>query len=160
MSQKTQDPLNQYRAVIRDLANVAASISRVEETKAAAASERRHELLDGCIQEEQALLLKLRGLEQHRMNYQNDLGWEDLTLNQILDQASPDQKEFLTPLFENLERQLKRLRHARDASEQIIGVRLHELDIIAARQQGSSYNNEGTVRPAATSHARIQNKYV
>lgn len=160
MNQTTQDPLNKYRTVIRDLANVAASISRVEETKAAAASERRHELLDGCIQEEQALLLKLRGLEQHRTACQKALGWEDLTLKQILEQADPEQRESLAPLFERLEQQLKRLRHARNASEQIISVRLHELDIIAARQQGSSYNQEGTVRPAATSHARIHNKYV
>lgn len=160
MNQTTQDRLNKYRMIIRDLTNVAASISRVEETKAAAASERRHELLDGCIQEEQALLLKLRGLEQHRVNGQKALGWEDLTLKQILAQAAPEERESLAPLFENLERQLKRLQHARNASEQIIGVRLHELDILAARQQGSSYNNEGTARPAAASHARIHNKYV
>lgn len=157
---QTTDPLNKYCIVIRDLTNVAASISRVEETKAAAASERRHELLDGCIQEEQALLLKLRGLEQHRANYQKALGWEDLTLKQILEHADPGQRESLTPLFDNLEQQLKRLQDARSTSERIIGVRLHELNILAARQQGSSYNSEGTARPAAASHARIHNKYV
>ena len=47
--------------VIGNLTAAAAGIARTEEAKAAAVSGNRHEILDGCIQEEQALLLKLRG---------------------------------------------------------------------------------------------------
>lgn len=159
MSQITQDPFHKYTSVIRDLTGVAADISRVEETKAAAASNRQHQLLDGCIQEEQALLLKLRGLEQHRMQQQKALGWEDLTLRQILERASQEQRTVLAPLFESLEQQLNRLSQARDASEKILGVRLHELELLAMRQQGSSYNSEGSASPAGSS-ARIRDTYV
>lgn len=160
MSHTTQDPFNEYSAVIRNLSAVALQIAHVEERKTEAASARRHELLDGCIQEEQALLLKLRGLEQHRISSQKALGWEDLTLQQILKNASPGQQETLEPLFQNLEVQLERLKQARNAAEQMINVRLHEMKIIAAQQQGSAYDSGGNKNPAAASHARIHNKYV
>lgn len=159
MSQSTQDPFNKYISVIRDLTSVASEISRVEEIKATAASDRQHHLLDGCIQEEQALLLKLRGLEQHRMQQQKALGWDTFTLKQILKAASPEQRITLSPLFEALEQQLNRLTQARDASERILGVRLHEMEILAMRQQGSSYNSEGNASPAG-GKARIRDTYV
>ena len=67
MNQNTQETLEEFAAVIRDLSVVAVHIAQIEEAKAAAASARRHELLDGYIQDEQAHILKLRGLEQRRL---------------------------------------------------------------------------------------------
>ncbi|MFG6331748.1 MAG: flagellar protein FlgN [Lachnospiraceae bacterium] len=160
MNYAEQDPFKEYSTVIRDLSGVAFQIARVEERKTEAASVRRHELLDGCIQEEQALLLKLRGLEQHRISSQKALGWEGLTLSQILEKASSEQLELLAPLFEELKQQIERLLQARNAAERIINVRLHEMKVIASQQQGTAYDSGGNTNPAAASHARIHNKYV
>lgn len=158
MNQTTHDSFEEYMTVIRNLTAVAGNIARVEESKTAAATGKRHELLDGCIQEEQAYLLKLRGLEQRRMKLQETLGWGSFTLRQILDAAAPEQREPLTPLFGELEQQLIRLQQAREASEQIIHVRLHELDVLT--QRGASYDNGGNVSHAGASQARIRSKYV
>ena len=98
-------------------------------------------------------------LEQHRMQQQKALGWDTFTLKQILKAASPEQRITLSPLFEALEQQLNRLAQARDASERILGVRLHEMEILAMRQQGSSYNSEGNASPAG-GKARIRDTYV
>ena len=46
MNQITQESLEEFAAVIRDLSDTAARIAQVEEAKAAAASQRRHELLE------------------------------------------------------------------------------------------------------------------
>lgn len=160
MSQTTHDPLREYMTIIRDLTAVAASITRTEEAKTAAVSGNRHEILDGCIQEEQALLLKLRGLEQHRISLQKELGWDSLTLRQILDTASPEQNEALDPIFQKLDQQLRRLQTAREASEQILKVRLHELEVFS--QMGTAYDNGGNASPgtAAPGPGRIRNTYV
>lgn len=158
MNQTTQEPLNDYISVIRNLSATAEAIARAEDRKTEAASGRHHELLDGCIQEEQALLLKLRGLEQHRMKLQDSLGWDGLTLRQILEAASPEQKQALTPVFEELERKLDRLQKAREASEQILKVRLRELELFT--QQGAAYNHGGKQTPAAAPHSRIGDRYV
>lgn len=158
MDQTAQEALNEYMIVIRDLTRTAGAIARVEETKTEAAAGKRHELLDGCIQEEQALLLKLRGLEQHRMKLQQALGWDSLTLQQILEKASGEQAETLTPLFQQLEQQLNRLLYAHQNAEQIIKVRLHELEVFTS--QGASYNNDGKVNPSGNPPGRIRSKYV
>ena len=108
MNQTIQEPLEDFAAVIRDLSVTSTRIAQIEESKATAASNRRHELLDGYIQEEQAQILKLRGLEQRRLKMAEALGWKSLTFRQILEKATPEQDQLLRPLFLELEQQLKR----------------------------------------------------
>ena len=160
MNQITQESLEEFAAVIRDLSETAARIAQVEEAKAAAASQRRHELLDGYIQDEQAQILKLRGLEQRRLTLADALGWKSLTFRQILEKAAPEQDHLLRPLFSDLEQNLKRLEHARKSSEKIINARLHEMNVIMARQQGRSYDNTGNLNTSAPVRTKFQNKYV
>ena len=54
MEQQTQRPLEEFTTVIKDLTILAKQITDLEDAKALAASERRHQLLDGYIQREQA----------------------------------------------------------------------------------------------------------
>ncbi len=158
MNQTTQEPLHDYILIIRDLSAVAGEIALVEDKKTEAASNKRHELLDGYIQKEQALLLKLRGLEQHRIKQQASLGWDGLTLRQILEAAAPEQRKALTPAFEELEFKLDRLQKAREASEQILKVRLRELELFTL--QSAAYTHDGKQKPAAAPHSRIGDRYV
>ena len=155
---QTTEPFEEFTSVIRDLTEVAASISQAEDAKALAASEKRHEKLDGYIQEEQAYILKLRGLEQHRIKSQEAIGFGTLTLKQIKESASSEQLLTLSPAFEALETQLKRLEHARQAAEQMISVRIHEMEVFA--QRGQSYDNGGKVSSAAPSQNKFRSKYV
>lgn len=160
MDLNTQETLEKFAAVIRELTDTAGHIAGIEENKAAAASEKRHELLDTFIQDEQAQILKLRGLEQRRLRLADSLGWKSLTFRQILEKAEPAQQTLLQPLFLELEHQLKRLENARGNAEQIISTRLHEMQIILARQQGSSYDNTGNINLNSPVHTKLQNKYV
>lgn len=160
MSQTTHDTLREYILILQDLTAAAVSITHAEEAKAAAVSANRHEMLDDCIQEEQALLLKLRGLEQHRIRLQKELGWDSLTLHQILDTASPEQVKVLEPVFQKLDLHLRRLQSAREAAEQILKVRLHELKVFS--EMNTSYDNGGNVsrNGAPQGNNRIRNTYV
>lgn len=160
MNQTIQEPLEDFAAVIRDLSVTSTRIAQIEESKATAASNRRHELLDGYIQEEQAQILKLRGLEQRRLKMAEALGWKSLTFRQILEKATPEQGRLLRPLFLELEQQLKRLEDARNASEQIINARLREMNVLIARQQGGSYDSRGSVNPGSPVHTKLHDKYV
>lgn len=160
MDHTTQEPLEEFASVITQLTATAEDIARIEEEKASAATDRRHYLMDSFIQEEQAALLKLRGLEQRRLRLADALGWKSLTFRQILEKANPVQHSLLSPLFQDLERQLKRLGSARDASEQILNTRIHELQVAIGKQQGSSYDNAGNVSSTSPVHSRLHNKYV
>lgn len=160
MNQTLQESFEEFTAVIRDLAAVVSDIGRVEEAKARAASEKRHQLLDGYIQQEQAQILKLRGLEQHRIRLAETLGWNSLTFRQILENASPEQAEVLKPIFLRLEEELSQMQQARKSSEQIIQVRLHEIQTAIAKQEGSSYDNTGNVNLNAPLHNKIKDTYI
>ncbi len=54
------------------------------------------------------------------------------------------------------------LQDARGAAEQIIKVRLHELDVALAGQTGSSYDNSGSVTDSAPAplHSVMRETYV
>lgn len=160
MDEKTQTPLEEFTAVIQDLTAVVADIGKVEDAKAQAASQKRHQLLDGYIQREQALILKLRGLEQHRIHLAETLGWNSLTFRQILEKAPSEQVKILRPLFVQLEEQLNAMQQSRKSSEQIIQVRLHELQAALAKQEGSSYDNTGNVNLNAPLHSKMKNTYI
>lgn len=160
MSETTLTPFEEFTSVIEELTGVASSLSQIETAKADAASEKHHELLDGYIQEEQALILKLRGLEQKRMRLAGQLGWDSLTFRQILEKASLRQQPQLEPLFQNLEQALKSLEQSRKAAEQIIQVRLHEIQAIAARQGGASYDSAGDVNLNAPPRSMMKDRYV
>ena len=157
---QTTEPFEEFTSVIRDLTEVAASISQAEDAKALAASEKRHEKLDGYIQEEQAYILKLRGLEQRRMRLAKSLGWENLTFRKILDVAEPGRKEALEPLFYALEQQLAMLEQSRKAAERMISVRVHEIESLLAQREGVSYDDAGNISLNSPAHATLKDRYV
>ena len=161
-AQKSFDSFDSFIAVLEDPAQLVGDIADIESAKAEAASLNQHHLLDGYIQTEQAQILKLRGLEQRRARFAGDLGWGSLTFRQILAVAPPYQQSVLQPLFEYLEQQLMWLQDARGAAEQIIKVRLHELDVALAGQTGSSYDNSGSVTDSAPAplHSVMRETYV
>lgn len=160
MEQNARDLFDDFTALIEETAQLVGDIAQIESDKAEAASLRQHHLLDGYIQEEQAQILKLRGLEQRRMRLAKELGWESLTFRQIIAKVPLRQRGRLQPLFDDLEQQLRQLKDARDAAEQIIKVRLHELDIILAGQNGGSYDNSGNVNSAVQLHSSMRDTYV
>ncbi len=160
MEQKTQDLFDDFISVIKETTLLLGDIAQVETDKAEAASLKQHHLLDGYIQAEQAQILKLRGLEQRRLRLARELGWDSLTFRQILVSAPLRQSGRLRPLFEDLEQQLMQLRDSRMAAEQIIKVRLHELDVALSGQTGSSYDNSGNVSSGSALHPAMRDTYV
>ena len=160
MEQKTQDLFDDFADVIDETIQLVGDIAQVESDKADAAALMQHHLMDGYIQKEQAQILKLRGLEQRRIRLAKELGWDSLTFRQILSKVSLRQGSQLQPLFEELEWQLKQLQDSRSAAEQIIKVRLHELDVALAGQAGTAYDNSGNVNSGPPLHSTMRDTYV
>ena len=79
-------------------------------------------------EQEQALVLKLRGLEQTRVKQADALGWKGLTFRQILNRTSEQQKELLSPLFHNLSLQTKQLTGSKESADRILSLRLKEFE--------------------------------
>lgn len=160
MEQTTQDLFDSFTSVLEETIRLIGDIAQVETDKAEAASLRQHHLLDEYIQTEQAQILKLRGLEQKRTRLAKELGWDSLTFSQLLAKAPLRQSGQLRPLFEDLKQQLMWLQDSRGAAEQIIKVRLHELDMALAGQAASSYDNSGNVNSGPALHSAMRDTYV
>ena len=101
----TDEAVSGFSDTLEQLLGLMGSISELEEAKAEAASTKQHQKIDGLLKEEQALILKLRGLEQLRMKQAGALGWQGLTFRQILERADGGQKKLLSPLFDKMNAQ-------------------------------------------------------
>lgn len=159
MSQQSSDnSLEQFVQVLKQLVEAVTVLAAQEEQMAQAAALSQHHLINGFLNQEQAQLLKLRGLEQKRIRLASLMGWEDLTFQQILDQAAADQVALLSPVFTDLNRQIKRLLDARDSADKAIRLRLRELDASIGAMQGRNPDDVEFFRKNTPSH--FQNKYV
>ncbi len=140
-----QKPFESFIDILDQICGTVHSISQIERRKAQAASQGEHEAMDGILKEEQALLLKLRGLEQHRMKLQEGLGWKDLKFRQILEKVPDGQQKALDPLFQRLDRELTDFLSVRESSERIVKVKLREIDILLARRGIQGYGGDGSI---------------
>lgn len=129
---------------LEELSKIIAKLTEAEKSKAETASAGEHGKMDSFLKEEQALLLKLRGLEQLRGRQAADLGWKDLTFRQILSTADEAEVSVLSPLFSEMELLLKDLTDAEESSSRIISVRLREFEhILGANSQNSFPEADG-----------------
>lgn len=115
---------------LEQLAEIAGRLTDAENAKAQAASAGEHGKMDSFLREEQALLLKLRGLEQLRERQAAALGFQNLTFRQLLKKTEPEETAVLTPLFTRLEQQLKDLTDARETAGRIVTSRLREFEFL------------------------------
>jgi len=144
--------LEEYCGILKQLIDTTSAIASIENQKASCASQKKPELLDSLLKDEQAYLLKLRGLEQHRMQFQEKLGWKkNLKFRQILEEADESQKQVLLPIFRELDETVRSLSSARESSDRIIHIRLRELENSLANG-GRPYDGSGAITQTPISH--------
>lgn len=97
----------------------------LEQEKLDAAVKNRVSFIEECMHKEQALVLRLRGLEQKREKAQEKLGMKDLSFRQILEKAPDDVSSVLKPLFDRMSEQVRTLQSIIDNSKNAIEVNLH-----------------------------------
>lgn len=156
--QSSTTNLEQFVQVLKQLIEAVNVLAAQQEQLAQAAALSQHHLINGFLNQEQAQLLKLRGLEQKRIRLAALMGWEELTFQQILDQAEADQVSVLSPVFTDLNRQIKRLLDARNSADTAIRLRMRELDTAIGTMQGRNPDDVEFSRKNVPSH--FQNKYV
>ncbi len=129
-SRKGAEPIEKFIHTLEQLSDIVKQLTEAEKAKADAASAREHEKIDSMLNQEQALILKLRGLDQQRARQAEELGWKGLTFREILDDADERDSSALSPLFQRLGQQLQELTDARDSADRMINVRLREFEHI------------------------------
>lgn len=156
--QHVSKELEEYISIIKDLTEVLGNLTHLEETKAEAASLGYHDRIDGLLKDEQAMVLKIRGLEQKRFKLQESLGWGELSFRDILSKADAGQAAVLSPLFTPLEEQVKSLSDVRDSAQRIITLRLREFASVLTWAEGQTFDDNGD--PGIRIPAHFHDTYV
>lgn len=103
-------------------------ISVVEEEKFQAAIKNHILMIEDCIKKEQALLLRFKGIEQKRLHLQKEMNAENMTLKQIIETVSSEEKDALQAAFRELEKALKTYEEIYNRAKTAIEVNLHRIN--------------------------------
>ncbi|MCI8559355.1 MAG: flagellar protein FlgN [Lachnospiraceae bacterium] len=144
--------LSAFEKVIQQMIELFDRMIPLEQSKLEAVSKNKIAVLEDIIKKEQAEIMSLRGLDQKRERTQEELGWKDLTFQQILKEA-PEEQSKLQELFDELAGRVKTFQSVTESSKTMMEVNLHAINQVIAQQAGGTqtYKEDGSVE-AGTSH--------
>ena len=120
----------------------------LEQSKLDAVSQNQITQLEEIIKKEQAEIMALRGLDQKREKLQAELGFKDLTFQEILKQLPEEQQMETKRLFDELASRVKSFQTITESSKTMMEVNLHAINQMIARQTGGTqtYGEDGSVQ--------------
>ncbi len=117
----------------------------LEEKKLKAVVENDLATLEDCMTQEQAVVLKLRGLEKKREEAQKANGWEGKRFREIIDLVPEEQKAEFQRLFDDLERAVALFHSTNSSAMETMNLHLRQIDkAIQAKDPTGEYNQEGS----------------
>lgn len=136
--------MEQFEQVIEQLIGLFEEHLPLEEEKRKAASESNLAALEDCMTREQAIMLKLRGLEQKRENVLKQNGWEGKTFREIIDIAPAEKKAVYSDLYERMNTAVNMFREANESAMETVRIHLREINNAIDTKQGNTYGQDGT----------------
>lgn len=115
--------------VLEQLCTVLEQLCRVEADKLTVVSADRPDQLESLLNDENMLLLQLRGLDKKRSDLLCRSGLEGLTFRQILMQEDSEEAvALLSPLLERLSIQAEKLKKVKGGTDRLIRIRMKQLE--------------------------------
>ncbi len=146
--------MEKFRKVITDLTDLFHQLIGIEQVKLRAVSTHQVAMVEECMNKEQALLLKLRGLELERERAQEKAGFGGMRFREILEQVSSEEREALLPLFEGLSQAIQMFKNVNSDANTALATNLHMVEKVLDMKNGGVYDGKGRVMPERplTSH--------
>lgn len=94
--------MEQFQKIIRDLIVLFEEHLPLEQRKLEAIQQDDVSGVEECMKQEQALTLKLKGLDRKRESIQKELGWEGKPFREIVDAVPAENRQELRKLFDQL----------------------------------------------------------
>lgn len=117
--------MSDFIAVIEELILLFQHLIQVEQTKLESIRKNRITYVEDCMNQEQAAIMKLRGLDKRREDCQKKLGFSGYTFQQILAEVSGEQQETLKKLFDSLSQQVRLFQDTNDSAKSMLEINLH-----------------------------------
>lgn len=135
--------MQEFKKIIEELIQLFQELSVVEQDKFNATAKNRITFVEDCMNQEQVLILKLRGLEKRRENEMQKLGFFGKSFREILELVTVEQKAELEPLFHELSDKIKAFKQINDEASKLIEVNLHKINKQVAAAGGTAYGEKG-----------------
>lgn len=135
--------MDEFKKIIEQLIALFRQLTKIETVKLNAVAGRHVGTVEDCVTQQQALLLKLRGLEQARERAQKKAGYEGMRFRQILEQVPDDEREEMFDLFDGLSREIQMFREVNEDANQLLRTNLHSIDKALRQKAGNTYNGDG-----------------
>lgn len=136
--------MTELKDIIRELILLFEHLCEVEHKKLNTVEKNRITLLEECMNEEQAAILRLRGLDKRREQCMASLGFGSLTFRELLEKVPEEEKKELEPLFEQLSAKVKEFQELSDCAQAMININLHHINQ-AISQQAAGSQQTGTM---------------
>ena len=115
--------------VLEQLCTVLEQLCRVEADKLTVISADHPVQLESLLNDENMLLLQLRGLDKKRSDLLRRSGLEGLTFRQILMQEDSEEAvALLSPILERLSSQAEKLKKIKGGTDRLIRIRMKQLE--------------------------------
>ena len=115
--------------VLEQLCTVLEQLCRVEADKLTVVSADHPDQLESLLNDENMLLLQLRGLDKKRSDLLRKTGLEGLTFRQILMQEDSEEVvALLSPILERLSSQAEKLKKIKGGTDRLIRIRMKQLE--------------------------------
>lgn len=115
--------------VLEQLCTVLEQLCRVEADKLTVVSADHPDQLESLLNDENMLLLQLRGLDKKRSDLLRKSGLDGLTFRQILMQEDSEEVvALLSPILERLSSQAEKLKKIKGGTDRLIRIRMKQLE--------------------------------
>lgn len=142
------EAFRQYLTVLRQLTQTLEELTALEKEKTDAVRSDELDVLNRCMQREQAISLKLRGYDRKRETMLGELGIAKSSLRDLEEQAPDELHLEAKKVAEDLRTQYQQYQAAAKVARNTLEINLHEIEKILAAQ-GADPGTIGYEEPTA-----------
>ena len=136
--------MERFKKVITDLAQLFEDALPLEHEKLTAVQNDDVAGLEDCMKREQAIMMKIRGLEQKRERTQQELGWQDKSFREIIKDLPEEQQPEMQELFDRLSIAVKVFQDANQSALDTMKVHLKDIErVMKIKDPEGRYTQDG-----------------
>lgn len=128
--------------ILTDTTKVLNDSLPLEKEKLKAVQEDRISALEECMMKEQAIALKMKGLEQKRETFMEEHGYSGMTLKEIIEKTEGDDRSKMQALLDEIVLAAQNFSSYSDEAMKLIQLKQHTLEKASLADGGRTYGKD------------------
>ena len=139
--------MGELTEVLAEITELLRQYLPLEEEKLKAVKENKVSIVEDCMLKEQALLLKMKGLDRKREDILKEKGCEGMTLKEVIHRLGEEEKRKAQPVFDEFALIVQNFNSLNEESMKLIRLNLHRIEKETVKQGGQVYGKENGNSP-------------